>query len=160
MSLLISLETKTVIEDDYETLLDDQALPPGTGGCIVSLARWQTEREQLLTTGRPMGVELPNTTPMFDIDRSLLDRPLLVLRFPAFSDGRAFSQARILRQKWGVKARLRAEGQLLPDQLVNLLRCGFSEVKPAGYAADFAEAISVHSSRFVTSDTIMLRRGG
>lgn len=160
MSLLISLVTKAVIEDDYETLLDDQALPSGTCGCIVSLVRWQAEGAQLLASGRAIGVELPNTMPLFEIDRSLLDRPLLALRFPAFSDGRAFSQARILRGKWSVTGRLRAEGQLLPDQLISLLRCGFSELKPAGYEAEFAAAISVQSSHFVTSDTLMLRRGG
>ncbi|MES2884935.1 MAG: DUF934 domain-containing protein [Pseudomonadota bacterium] len=160
MSLLINLEAKTVVEDDFETLPDDQALPAGAGGCIVSLARWNAEREQLLATGRAMGVELPNTMSMFDLDRSLLDRPLLALSFPTFSDGRALSQARILRQKWRVKGRLRAEGHVLPDQLINLLRCGFSEVKPAGYAADFAASMSVQTSLFVTSDTLKLRRGG
>lgn len=160
MSMLISLDTKTLAEDDYETLLDDQALPSGPGACIVSLSRWQAESGPLLETGRAIGVALPNTHSMFEIDRSLLDRPLLVLCFSAFSDGRAFSQARILREKWGVTGRLRAEGQLLPDQLINLLRCGFSELKPAAHAADFAQALNVQTSRFVTSDTLLLRRGG
>ncbi|MEY2621976.1 MAG: hypothetical protein RIT26_1796, partial [Pseudomonadota bacterium] len=51
--------------------------------------------------------------------------PLIELHFPKFTDGRAFSQARILRRR-GFAGDLRATGDVLVDQLVQMQRCGFS----------------------------------
>ncbi|MDF1609012.1 DUF934 domain-containing protein [Hoeflea sp. YIM 152468] len=56
----------------------------------------------------------------------VLDRLILVaLTFPAFSDGRAFSQAMLLRERLGYKAELRAVGTVLLDQIPLMLRTGF-----------------------------------
>jgi len=51
--------------------------------------------------------------------------PLIELHFPKFTDGRAYSQARILRRR-GYAGDLRATGDVLVDQLVQMQRCGFS----------------------------------
>jgi uncharacterized protein (DUF934 family) len=48
------------------------------------------------------------------------------LHFPAFSDGRAFSQALMLRRRCGFKGDIRATGDVLVDQLSQMQRCGFS----------------------------------
>ncbi|ADX46140.1 Uncharacterized conserved protein UCP030820 [Paracidovorax avenae ATCC 19860] len=47
------------------------------------------------------------------------------LHFPKFTDGRAFSQARLLRQRRGFRGEIRATGDVLIDQLVQMARCGF-----------------------------------
>jgi len=49
------------------------------------------------------------------------------LHFPKFADGRAFSQAVLLRRRLGFKGTIRATGDVLIDQLVQMQRCGFSE---------------------------------
>jgi len=56
----------------------------------------------------------------------LLDRvAIIALTFPAFSDGRAFSQATLLRDRLGYKGELRAVGNVLLDQVPLMLRTGF-----------------------------------
>jgi len=56
----------------------------------------------------------------------LLDRiEIIALTFPSFSDGRAFSQATLLRERLGYRGELRAVGDVLIDPLVLMLRCGF-----------------------------------
>ena len=47
------------------------------------------------------------------------------LNFPKFSDGRAFSQAVMLRRRLGFKGEIRATGDVLIDQLVQMHRSGF-----------------------------------
>lgn len=49
------------------------------------------------------------------------------LHFPRFTDGRAFSQAVLLRKRMGFKGSIRATGDVLIDQLVHMQRCGFSQ---------------------------------
>ena len=63
--------------------------------------------------------------------------------FPGFRDGRAYSQARILRERYGFGGELRATGQVLRDQFLFLLRAGFDsfEVTKEADAAAFAESI-------------------
>ena len=73
-----------------------------------------------------------------------LDRLALVaLVFPTFRDGRAYSQARLLRERHGFRGELRATGQVLRDQFMFLVRAGFDafEVKKDADAAAFAEAL-------------------
>ena len=75
-----------------------------------------------------LGVDLPNH---HDIETlaPFQDRiDLIAIAFPAFSDGRGFSLARELRRQ-GYQGRLRASGQLIPDQFAFALECGFDEVE-------------------------------
>ncbi len=72
---------------------------------------------------------------------------LVALVFPTFRDGRAYSQARILRERYRFRGELRATGQVLRDQLMFLQRAGFDafEVSKAHDAAHFAEAVVRYS---------------
>ena len=77
-----------------------------------------------------------------------LDRLALVaLVFPNFRDGRAYSQARLLRERYGFRGELRATGEVLRDQFLFLARAGFDafEVKKDADAAAFAAAIARYS---------------
>jgi uncharacterized protein (DUF934 family) len=91
---------------------------------IVPLARFVAEREALLARPR-LGVRLePGDDPQViaaDLDR--LD--LIALAFPKFTDGRAYSHARLLRDRYGFRGELRAVGDVLRDQLLAMARCGF-----------------------------------
>lgn len=68
-------------------------------------------------------LELSNDADPMEVD--LGDTTRIDLHFPKFTDGRAYSQARLLRQRRGFTGELRATGDVLIDQLVHMARCGF-----------------------------------
>jgi uncharacterized protein (DUF934 family) len=118
------LKAGRLTNDTWTVLTDDAALPAG-GPLLVSLARWEKERELLRTRNDAIGVQLPNSAAVETISADLDRIELVTLHFPKFNDGRAFSQARQLRERHGFKGELRATGQVLRDQLLFMARCGF-----------------------------------
>jgi len=112
------------VEDPWRHLADDAAT--GFDFCIsVSLKRWQAERARLLDSGAALGVRLPNDVAPDALAPDLARLALIVLAFPKFTDGRAYSQARLLRGRLGYAGELRASGEVLRDQLLFMQRCGF-----------------------------------
>jgi uncharacterized protein (DUF934 family) len=111
--------------DDRWQRVADAATPPADAAVIVSFARFTAEREALLARGAPLGVLLKNTDPVDPLVPDLARLQLIALEFPKFSDGRAYSQARLLRERHGFTGELRATGNVLPDQLHHMRRCGF-----------------------------------
>jgi uncharacterized protein (DUF934 family) len=83
----------------------------------------------------------------------------VILDFPKYTDGRAYSQARLLRERHGYRGELRATGNVLRDQLLLMRRCGFDayEVDARG-AAGFAASMSAvtHAYQPATNDAGML----
>ena len=59
-----------------------------------------------------------------EISKSLAKFDVIVVNFPAFADGRAFSIARLIRDKYGFKGDIRANGVYILDQMPMLQRCG------------------------------------
>lgn len=126
MSALLNLEG-AVLSDAYTLLADDAVLPDG-GAVIVSLTRWQAETEALSARRAPVAVKLVNTTDVLALAADVLARPMLVLDFPAFGDGRAYSQARRLRDRDAYSGVIRATGAaVVADQLAMMARCGINE---------------------------------
>ena len=82
-------------------------------------------------------IELPNDANPFELDLAGVDR--IDLQFPKFTDGRAFSQARLLRGRLKFAGELRATGEVLIDQLVQMARCGF-DVAVLREGVDMADA--------------------
>lgn len=72
---------------------------------------------------------------------------VIALHFPKFTDGRAYSQARLLRGRLGYRGELRATGAVFLDQLPFLLRCGFDafESDQPGFAEALARACDLFS---------------
>jgi uncharacterized protein (DUF934 family) len=114
-----------VVDNDWLTLADDTSLP-AAGRVIVSLARWRKEREALLASTWEVGVRIPNTDDVAALWQELEGRPLIAVEFPKWGDGRAFSQARVLRERFGFKGELRATGDVARDQLQFMQRCGIN----------------------------------
>lgn len=122
MSTLI--RNRQIEADDYITLADEDALP-ASGAVIVSLARWQAEQATLEASKRVIGVRLPNTVDVATLWDLLSTRPLIALEFPAFGDGRAYSQARVLRDRYGYTGEIRATGAaVVRDQIHSMFRSG------------------------------------
>lgn len=117
--------TDPLFSNDWPMLADTADLPEH-GKIVVSLMRWQSEAGNLGSRGEPVGVRLPNDTPIQALPATVLERPLLVLDFPGFADGRAYSQARQLRMR-GYTGELRATGAaVVLDQIKSMLRCGIN----------------------------------
>ncbi len=90
---------------------------------------------------------ISNTDDVAELAPHLARLELIVLHFPKFSDGRAYSQARLLRERLGYRGELRATGGVLQDQLPFLLRCGFDsfESEQSGFGEALAKARTLFS---------------
>jgi uncharacterized protein (DUF934 family) len=122
MSTLI--RNGAVASDPYRPLDDDEALPP-SGAILVSLARWQAEKAALQAGGREVAVRLPNTADAHALAPDLADASAVVLEFPSFADGRAYSQARILRSEHDYRGEIRATGgAVVIDHYQSMRRVG------------------------------------
>ena len=131
-----------IVEDQYVRIADDAPVPDGVA-VIVSGARFLADAEALSQRVEAVGVLWPNNRPITELAPYLNRIALVALVFPGFRDGRAYSQARILRERYGFLGELRATGQVLRDQFLFLLRAGFDsfEVSKEADAAAFADSI-------------------
>jgi uncharacterized protein (DUF934 family) len=167
MSLRRIIKDLRILADDCLHLEDDAPLPQ-KGAFTVSLTRWRKERESLLARAADAGVRLPNDVDVNEIagelagDLARLAR--IALEFPKFGDGRAFSQARVLREQHGFKGEIRAVGDVLRDQLWYMHRCGFDafELRPDRLLEDalkaFTEMTVTYQPATDTPESIFLRR--
>jgi len=112
----------TYAEDGFATVADEAPLPEG--GAIVSLARFKKERETLLARNAPLGVRLKAEESPETLGDDVQRLSLIVLEFPKFRDGRAFSWARMLRTRFHFTGEIRATGDFLYDQLAYMTRVG------------------------------------
>jgi len=111
-------------EDDW-TFVADGAAAPAEGSIVVSLKRWLAEGEALSARTAPVGVAVEAGADAQAHLADLAGRPLIELAFAKFADGRAFSYARMLRDRYGFEGELRAIGDVLIDEIPFMLRCGF-----------------------------------
>ncbi|MBB4842314.1 uncharacterized protein (DUF934 family) [Paucibacter oligotrophus] len=95
---------------------------------LLSLEQWHAVRDHW-PAGLPTGVELPNDYAVEDIAADLPRLALVVLQFPKWVDGRAYSQAKLLRSRYRFAGELRAAGEVLVDMLPLLARTGFDAVQ-------------------------------
>ena len=139
------LKNGTVVPDPW-IALGDEAPIPGDGAILISWARWQSEASVLSGRPAPIGIHLRNNEPAEALRPHIARFDLVALEFPKFTDGRAYSQARILRERLGFVGELRATGHVLPDQYVFMRRCGFDAFEVSG--ADPASAWRSAASAF------------
>jgi uncharacterized protein (DUF934 family) len=118
------LEAGEFRADRWRHLGDDEALADGET-VTVSHARWLRERAALIGRNAALGLRLPNDVSPVTLGEDIHRFALIVLNFPRFTDGRAYSQARLLRGRLGYRGSLRAAGNVLRDQLLFMRRCGF-----------------------------------
>ena len=117
--------------DAFVHLDDDQAPPSAVRDVIVSFARFQTDGDALLAEGRRVGVRLRPDEPVEGLAYDLPRLALVALDFPKFRDGRAFSSAALLRQRYSYPGEIRAVGEVLRDLAKDMVRCGFTAFEPA-----------------------------
>ncbi len=129
--------------DDWTTVGDDDALPQ-TCPALITLERWQRDKEDLTGRSAPLAVRLRSDQSPDPIVQDLAHFAMIALEFPAFKDGRAFSYARLLRERYGYKGEIRAVGDVLRDQFLYMARCGFDafEIKDGLGLDDWQEAVA------------------
>jgi uncharacterized protein (DUF934 family) len=120
---------------------------PDDGAVLVPAARFLEDPEALLTRAGKVGVIWPNNRDLDDLVPYLDRLAAVALVFPSFRDGRAYSQARLLRERHGYDGELRATGQVLRDQFVFMSRAGFDafEVRKPADADAFAATVKLYS---------------
>ncbi len=117
---------------------------PATGPIIVSLEQWKAKRDELTSRGTPLGIRLHSDQPPELIAADLQRFAVVALEFPKFRDGRAYSYARLLRERYGFKGELRAVGEVLLEQLFFMLRTGFDafDIQSADPLKDYRTALA------------------
>jgi uncharacterized protein (DUF934 family) len=135
-----------ITADSFVHIGDDAEIPADSA-ILISAARFMGDPEALLQRAGRTGVVWPNNRDVDDIVPYLNRVAVIALAFPTFRDGRAYSQARLLRERHGYRGELRATGQVLRDQFLFMLRAGFDafEVKKAGDAEAFASTVKRYS---------------
>lgn len=143
---MLLVKNGRVVEDAFARLPDDEPVPDSIP-VILPAARLLAEASALARLGSPIGVIWPNDGRIAELAPHLHWLALVALVFPSFRDGRAYSQARLVRERHQFRGELRATGQVLRDQLLFLQRSGFDafEVTKASDAAVFAEAVRRYS---------------
>lgn len=117
------LKNDSFVPDEWLDLSEEAVLPEG-GKIIVSFTRLSKDWDLLAKFPGVLGVRLSNTDKVESLAPYLSQMAIIVLAFPAFTDGRAYSLARGLRLD-GYRGELRAEGNILPDQLQYMRQVGF-----------------------------------
>jgi len=135
------------ITDDHFVHVADDAEIAGDGAILISAARFLEDAEALSSRVGRTGVIWPTNRDVDDLVPYLDRVAVIALVFPTFRDGRAYTQARLLRERHGYRGELRATGQVLRDQFLFMLRAGFDafEVKKPGDAEAFATTVKRYS---------------
>ncbi|MEO8280974.1 MAG: DUF934 domain-containing protein [Ideonella sp.] len=94
---------------------------------LLSLTQWHSTRAHW-PLDMPVGVQLANDVELSQLSADLDRIELIALHFPKWTDGRAYSQARMLRARHRFNGEIRATGEVLVDMMPLLQRCGFDAV--------------------------------
>lgn len=113
-----------IVEDAFVHVANGADLP-AQGDLIVSLSRYIEERDKLRGRSGKVGVRLASDEQAQAVATYLPELALVAIEFPTFKDGRGYTTARLLRDRYGYKGEIRAVGDVLRDQLNYMRRCGF-----------------------------------
>jgi len=132
MPRLIKLagDQASLVEDSFAVVADDEGVP-ASGDIVVSLPRLIAEGDALMAAGRRVGVRLQPSEAVEDLAYDLPRLAVVQLVFAKFRDGRPYSLARVLRERLGYQGELRAVGDVLREQALPMIRCGFDAFEPA-----------------------------
>ena len=143
MPTLIKLQGARMVlaNDAFTHVDDDQDLPPGD--VIISLSRFQADGDRLLGEGRSVGVRLQAGEEVEALAYDLPRLAVVALAFPKFRDGRHYSNARVLRERFRYTGEIRAVGDVLREQAGFMVRCGIDAFEPAdGSGAEAWERVT------------------
>ena len=123
-------EALTLVEDPFTKVADDDQYLP-QGDVILSLNRFQSDGERLLSEGRAVGVCVATDQTVESLAYDLPRLSVVALEFPKFRDGRQYSNARLLRERYAYEGEVRAVGDVLREQALFMIRCGIDAFEPS-----------------------------
>ena len=112
------------VADGFKDATGATDLPAGP--VIVSLDQWLTRRDELLGRCTALGLRLRSDQSPTLVADDLGHFAVIALEFPKFRDGRAYTHARILKERLAYPGEIRAVGDVLQEQLPLMHRCGFT----------------------------------
>ncbi len=121
-----SLLFVTPQNDDWTRVADDEPVAPRAHS-LLTWTQWLAVRDQW-PQGVSVGVVFPNDANVNELLSDLPRLALIALHFPKWTDGRAYSQARLLRVRHRYAGELRAIGEVIPDMSAQLYRTGFDAI--------------------------------
>jgi phosphoadenosine phosphosulfate reductase len=110
--------------DEWVRLAPDAQVPTARVSLLVPLAVFLADPNRFLNLKGPLGIEVAAGESVEPLRPHLPRLALIALAFPKFSDGRNYSAARLLRERFGYSGELRAVGEVLADQIPLMRRCG------------------------------------
>ncbi|MCP4001148.1 MAG: DUF934 domain-containing protein [Gammaproteobacteria bacterium] len=122
---MVLLKNGTVETDLYTDVSSADKLPE-KGAILVSLTQWQDQGDALTKRLDALGIVLQSDEKPEHIANDLAHFDVIALEFPTFNDGRAYSYARLLRERYNYQGELRAVGDVLLEQLHFMHRVGFN----------------------------------
>ncbi|UCV12707.1 DUF934 domain-containing protein [Dechloromonas denitrificans] len=122
-SAQVTVDTWTTLELAEGETPETVALPAGE--IIFPFAVWQARQAEIIATHERIGLLIQPDERIEDVSEALSHFALIAVNFPKFVDGRGYSTASLLRQRYNYQGELRAVGDVLHDQLFFMKRVGF-----------------------------------
>jgi uncharacterized protein (DUF934 family) len=149
------LRDRQIVFDEW--LYVTEAAADAGAPLIVSFDQWQLESDTWIARGSPLGVVLSAAHKIEQLAPDLGRFALIAAEFSSPSEGRGYSQARLLRERWNFKGELRATGYVRRDQLFFMARCGFNSFElPEADLEDAHTAFSTFSAAYQPSNDLGL----
>jgi uncharacterized protein (DUF934 family) len=140
-----------IVDDDWSYLAEAEGNP--AAALILTLAQWQTERDAWIARGGRLGVVLSPAHKVEILAPDISRFALIGADFSGPSEGRGYSQARLLREHWKFDGELRATGYVRRDQVFFMARCGFNSFElPDADIEDAHTALSTFSWAYQPSN--------
>jgi uncharacterized protein (DUF934 family) len=149
------LRDRRIVFDEWRYVVEAPA--DTSAPLIVTFDQWQMEPDTWIARGSPLGVVLSAAHKIEQLAPDLARFALIAAEFSGPSEGRGYSQARLLRERWNFKGELRATGYVRRDQLFFMARCGFNSFElPEADLEDAHTAFSTFSAAYQPSNDLGL----
>lgn len=157
----------SVVADNWQVVAhppEGEPLRLPDSPCLIPAELWLAGHEHYTGDSR-VGLWLESHEEPEMIAGHLDSLPLIAVNFPKFSDGRGYSTARLLRERFGYRGELRAIGDVLLDQLQFMKRCGFDSyaLRPDKDISKAARCLNFFSNAYqaaTDNDEPLFRRRG
>ncbi|MEA3161629.1 MAG: hypothetical protein QOD95_3177 [Gammaproteobacteria bacterium] len=149
------LRDRQIVIDEW--LYVAEAAADASAPLIVTFDQWKLEPDTWIARGTPLGVALSSAHKVEELAPDLERFSLVAAEFSGPGEGRGYTQARLLRERWNFKGELRATGHVRTDQVFFMARCGFNsfELPDTDFGAALA-AFSTFSAAYQPSNDLGL----
>jgi uncharacterized protein (DUF934 family) len=149
------LRDRQIVVDEW--LYVAEAAADASAPLIVTFDQWQMEPDTWIERGSPLGVVLSPAHKVEQLAPDLSHFALIAAEFSGPGEGRGYTQARLLRERWNFRGELRATGYVRRDLLFFMARCGFNSFElPETDIEDAYTAFSTFSAAYQPSNDLGL----